>query len=62
MSAPLNKHLKAANDNEPPHKGLRVVLDLPRDLPIQQVEIEVIAQLLDSLGDLAANDNEELPQ
>ena len=62
MNAPHKKPLRPANDNDPPHKGLRVITDIPRDLPIQLVEIEVIAQLLDSLGGLAANDNEEQPQ
>jgi hypothetical protein len=62
MSVPHKKPIRAANDNEPPHKGLRVVMEIPRHLPIQLVEIEVMAQLLDSLGDLAANDNEESPQ
>ncbi len=62
MSAPHRKSIRPANDNDPPHKGLRVVTDIPPDLPFQLVEIEVIAQLLESLGDLAANDNEEPPQ
>ena len=62
MSAPHRKPLRAANDNAPPHKGLRVVVDIPRALPIQLVEVEVIAQLLDSLDDLAVNDNEEPPR
>lgn len=61
MSAPHKKGLIAANDNAKPHKPLGVVVDIPPDLPIQLVEIEVIAQLLDSLCDIAANDNEEQP-
>lgn len=59
MSAPHKRRLVAANDNERPHKPLRVVVDIPPDLPIQLVEIEVFAQLLDSLDLVAANDNEE---
>ena len=59
MSHPHKKGLTPANDNDKPHKALRIVVDIPPDLPIQLVEIEVVAQLLDSLVDLAANDNEE---
>jgi hypothetical protein len=59
MSAPHKRRLVPANDNERPHKPLRVVVDIPPDLPIQLVEIEVFAQLLDSLDLVAANDNEE---
>ena len=59
MSAPHRRQLVPANDNERPHKPLRVVVDIPPDLPIQPVEIEVFAQLLDSLAPVAANDNEE---
>ena len=61
MSTARKKGLVAANDNEPPHKALRVIVEIPPDLPIQLVEIEVMAQLLDALGDIAANDNEEQP-
>ena len=38
-------------------KGLGVEVLIPEGLPIQVVEIEVLAELLDSLGP-AANDNE----
>ena len=59
MSAPHKRGLTPANDNERPHKPLRVVVEIPPDLPIQPVEIELFAQLLDSLDLTAANDNEE---
>ncbi len=59
MSAPHKRGLVPANDNERPHKPLRVVVDIPPDLPIQLVEIEVFAQLLNSLDLVADNDNEE---
>jgi hypothetical protein len=45
-----------ANDNWRPRQ-LRVVVNVPRMLPIQLVEIEVFAELLDTLPE-AANDNE----
>jgi hypothetical protein len=45
---------RPANDNEAPTLS-RVDVLIPRDLPIQQVEIEVFAELLDSL--VPANDN-----
>jgi hypothetical protein len=45
-----------ANDNQRRHKPLRVVVAIPPDLPIQMSEVDVIAQLLNSLP---ANDNEE---
>jgi len=59
MSAPHKKRPMPANDNNRPHKPLGVVIDIPPDLPIQLVEVEVFAQLLDSLELAAANDNEE---
>ena len=40
------------------HKPLAIEICIPPNLPVQQVEIEVFAELLDSLGP-AANDNEE---
>jgi hypothetical protein len=46
-----------ANDNAPVN-SLRVELKLPRQLPIQLVEVEVFAELLDALP-LPANDNDE---
>ncbi len=46
-----------ANDNPKPPHHLAVVLDLPPDLPVQQIEIEVFAQLLESLA--PANDTDE---
>lgn len=48
----------SANDNGR-RKSLGVEVRIPQDLPIQLVEIEVFAELLDSLGP-AANDDEEL--
>jgi len=48
----------AANDNDPPRKALRAVVKMPPDLPVQIVEVEVIAALLDALIEHAANDNE----
>jgi hypothetical protein len=59
MSAPHSKRRSPANDNERRHKPLGVVVEIPPDLPIQLVEVEVFAQLLDALGMVAANDNEE---
>ena len=59
MSAPHEKRRVPANDNERQHKPLGVVVDMSPDLPIQLVEVEVFAQLLDSLQMVAANDNEE---
>jgi hypothetical protein len=50
---------KPANDNARRDNRLSVVLRIPQDLPIQRVEVEVFAQLLDSLEQLAANDNQE---
>ncbi|HEX3675201.1 MAG TPA: hypothetical protein VHU87_13090 [Rhizomicrobium sp.] len=60
MSVPHEKRPLPANDNERRYKPLGVVVEIPPDLPIQMVEVEVFAQLLDSLP-VAANDNEELP-
>ena len=50
---------KPANDNARRDKRLSVVVRIPQDLPIQRIEVEVFAQLLDALEQLAANDNEE---
>lgn len=47
-----------ANDNAPPGSCLKAEINLPRDLPIQWIEVEVIAELLDSLP-FAANDNDK---
>ena len=51
----------AANDNGKAHKCLRVDLDFPPFLPVQITEVGVIAQLLDSLGELVANANGKEP-
>lgn len=62
MSAPHRRGPrlpKPANDNARRDKRLSVVVRIPQDLPIQRVEVEVFAQLLDSLEPLAANDNQE---
>jgi len=59
MSARHDIRRIPANDNERRHKPLGVVVDISPDLPIQMVEVEVFAQLLDSLNEIAANDNEE---
>jgi hypothetical protein len=56
MSAPHKKANAPANDNTPRHKPLGVVIEIPPNLPLQVVEVEVLAQLLDSLP---LNDNEE---
>jgi hypothetical protein len=47
-----------ANDNEPNPRHLRAVMLIPQSLPVQFVEVEVLAELLDAIDDLAANDNE----
>jgi len=65
MSAPRSRGPsppKPANDNKRPSKGLRVEISIPRNLPIQRVEVEVFAELLDSLVGLAVNDNEVPPE
>ena len=48
-----------ANDNEPCPGRMRAVVMIPKDSPITQVEIEVIAFLLDDWSAIAANDNED---
>ena len=50
---------KPSNDNRKDSHPLRVVMNIPQSLPIQLVEVEVFASLLDDLRDLAANDNPE---
>ncbi len=60
MSAPRHRPGRVpspANDNGR-RKRLAVELDLPAFLPVQACEVEVLAELLESLQDLAANDNE----
>ena len=60
MSAPHDRKprsLVPANDNEPVG-SLKAELNFPRHLPIQLVEVEVLAELLDALP-LPANDNNE---
>jgi hypothetical protein len=51
---------KPANDNEPSSDGMRAVVTIAKDSPIAQVEIEVIAYLLDDWAGIATNDNEDL--
>ncbi len=46
-----------ANDNGTRRKPLGVEVLIPQDLPIQLVEVEVFAELLESLS--IANDNDE---
>jgi hypothetical protein len=58
MSVPNLKCVRPANDNRRRHKTLGVAVEISPDLPIQMVEVEVFAQLLDSLSLDAANDNE----
>ena len=48
-----------SNDNEPQNSGLKVKVAIPDDIPVTQVEIEVVAALLDSWSETPANDNEE---
>jgi hypothetical protein len=58
MSAPGRRGLVPANDNGRRKLPLCAVLDMPEPLPIQLVEVEVFAELLDALPP-AANDNNE---
>ena len=51
-----SKTRTAANDNG--RKKLRVHVQIPRNLPITQAEIEVVSALLNDLIQNAANDNE----
>ena len=55
MSAPRRRGVTPANDNG--KEPLHAVLDMPDTMPVQPVEVEVFAELLDSF----ANDNEALP-
>ena len=58
MSAANRKpKARVANDNARSRKGLLVEVDMPVFVPIQLVEVEVFAELLDSLP-VIANDNE----
>jgi len=45
-----------ANDNGA-HPPVRVEVVIPANLPIQRVEIEIFAELLECLQGLVANDN-----
>jgi hypothetical protein len=59
VSAPREPQLSGdipANDNERPGPRLKAELRLPKGLPVQIVEIEILAELLDSLPP-PANDN-----
>ena len=47
-----------ANDNRR-KAPLRAVVDIAPEIPVQRVEVEVFAALLDDLKLLAANDNQE---
>jgi len=51
-----------ANDNSRPAKTLRAELRFPQLFPIQIVEVEVLASLLDDLMALVANGNEDEPE
>lgn len=60
MSAPRKPRVsgnRPANDNEGPSGRLKAELSFPPNLPVQLVEVEVLAALLDSLPP-PANDNE----
>ncbi|HTP77549.1 MAG TPA: hypothetical protein VMJ73_11295 [Rhizomicrobium sp.] len=62
-SKPTDPHLPIpANDNSRPAKTLRAELRFPEVLPIQIVEVEVFASLLDDLMALVANDNQDEPE
>jgi hypothetical protein len=50
-----------ANDNRKSGKPLRAVMRFPPVLPVQRVEVEVFAALLDDLKALVANDNGDGP-
>jgi len=50
---------KPSNDNRKDSQPLRVIANIPQSLPIQRVEVEVFASLLDDLLSLVANDNPE---
>ena len=67
MSKPINPHASAnvpANDNLTPPRSLKAKRSLPQAenrlpqaMPVQMVEVEVLAELLESLPP-DANDNE----
>lgn len=61
MSAPPRRprirRNRPANDNERPWARLKAELSFPPNLPVQLVEVEVLAALLESLPP-PANDNE----
>jgi hypothetical protein len=67
MSKPCNPHASEnvpANDNLRPHRSLKAKrvlpqaeVRLPQAMPVQIVEVEVLAELLQSLSP-DANDNE----
>lgn len=50
---------RPSNDNRKPSKSLRVITNIPPSMPVQRVEVEVFASLLDDLQSLVANDNPE---
>lgn len=62
MSRPRNpkpQNTIAANDNERQRRRLpKAEVRLPREMPVQLVEVEVLAELLESLPPIA-NDNSE---
>jgi len=51
-----------ANDNRRRSKPLRVIMNVPQSQPVQLVEVEVFASLIDDLSTLVANDNPEPEQ
>jgi hypothetical protein len=48
---------KPANDNESCSEGMRAIVMIPEDFPIIQVEIEILAALLNDRTWIPANDN-----
>jgi hypothetical protein len=56
---PPGKNQKPANDNKSCCGGMCAIVMISEDSPIMQVEIEVIAFLLDNWAGVPANDNEE---
>lgn len=52
------KKLRPANENKRGLNLLGVELRFPQDLPVQLIEVEVFAQLLESVV-IPANDNED---
>ena len=53
---------KPENDNESCPDRMRVIVTIPKDSPITQIEIEVFSALLDDWTRIPANDNEEVPK